>query len=869
MATRRPSDGPQRRRRAPGGDDGTKKRSRGGLGFVSSSEEPASEIPKGYSNASFAAMFTRASTQDTIEPLEATEEKQQGHHTEATLNEISEDNQRENGNLTMQQDDVDDNEEESHPGLGLSALEQPKQGFSNADFASMFQHSFNEQEEKVDENAQDDVEMDKKEDEINEVKEVKKSSAPALPAVNIASMGKWEKHTKGFGMKMLAKMGFKGRLGKDEQGIAVPIAVKARPNQLGLGANGFKEATTLAQNRQVERELHGKTVEDEEEEARKAEIFGQDDGAWRKRLGAPKKRKRTARDILEAEPDEPKPSIVIDMRGPEAVKYTNGLSEVQIQTLVSAPILGQELLFNLRTLVNRAEGSIRDTQHRINAERARLHRLQSAANVTSESHHRDALAQENIAAIMTTLKIMHEKLPELMNPDAIELIADTLVSLQQKFPAEFESHSVIDALPSLTIPLLKTYSSNWHPLEEIDDFAISFRSCFDWIHNCLKKCVAAVEADTIGVFSSDIASETRHDRIFQHISKEILVPPVLSALYRWDAHYPCLQLIDFLDTFAHPLVVEHLLVEGVLPKLKQAVRMWNPRTDAIHLHEWLLPWANRFTKEQFHEPIFPLIRETMSCALAQWHPRDASIFSVLGPWKEVWSPEDFALFTHKSIVRKIIRSLNRELTVHPTDTNIEPLEWTLAWHNILPDRQLVALLEGEFFHKWLKVLHRWIEMANEAPEEERKVMITEIVMWFHGWKEFFQPVWHHERIRILFYAALQLLGCLGNTKAVLPNLNVLAVTYDAALVLGGKVKRQEVRKPVSSEAVHLREIVEGAAMEKGIEFVPHPKNYRIEGKLVYCFGKLHVYIDHELLHAEVTKGKYEPIDLDELVKRAS
>ncbi len=42
-------------------------------------------------------------------------------------------------------------------------------------------------------------------------------------------------------------------LGKEGSGITVPVAVKARPDKLGLGADGFKEAIHLAENKLVRR----------------------------------------------------------------------------------------------------------------------------------------------------------------------------------------------------------------------------------------------------------------------------------------------------------------------------------------------------------------------------------------------------------------------------------------------------------------------------------------------------------------------------------------------------------------------------------------------------------------------------------------
>lgn len=73
----------------------------------------------------------------------------------------------------------------------------------------------------------------------------------------------FEKNGKGFGSRMLAKMGWnKGEaLGKARQGIINPIEPNLRPNGMGLGHNGFKETTAKAIAQQ-QRILHGSAEEE-------------------------------------------------------------------------------------------------------------------------------------------------------------------------------------------------------------------------------------------------------------------------------------------------------------------------------------------------------------------------------------------------------------------------------------------------------------------------------------------------------------------------------------------------------------------------------------------------------------------------------
>ncbi|XP_043701295.1 uncharacterized protein LOC122651811 [Telopea speciosissima] len=64
-----------------------------------------------------------------------------------------------------------------------------------------------------------------------------RNSSEIKPMTSSSKLGEFELHTKGFGSKMMAKMGFVegGGLGKDGQGMVEPIEAIKRPKSLGLG----------------------------------------------------------------------------------------------------------------------------------------------------------------------------------------------------------------------------------------------------------------------------------------------------------------------------------------------------------------------------------------------------------------------------------------------------------------------------------------------------------------------------------------------------------------------------------------------------------------------------------------------------------
>ncbi|XP_059453564.1 uncharacterized protein LOC132184090 isoform X2 [Corylus avellana] len=77
--------------------------------------------------------------------------------------------------------------------------------------------------------------------------------------VGTTSYGSFEVHTKGFGSRMMAKMGFieGGGLGKDGQGMAEPIEAVQRPKSLGLGVEFSNSSDDPARTKSQKMEVHG------------------------------------------------------------------------------------------------------------------------------------------------------------------------------------------------------------------------------------------------------------------------------------------------------------------------------------------------------------------------------------------------------------------------------------------------------------------------------------------------------------------------------------------------------------------------------------------------------------------------------------
>lgn len=745
--------------------------------------------------------------------------------------------------------------------------------------------------------------------------EPKKKEALAMSKAQLASLGKWEKHTKGFGMKMLSKMGFKGRLGKDERGVSSTVEVVQRPALMGIGYGNFTEASALKHNRKLQRELKGETVEDEAVRKRhEAEALDEDDSLWRKRKvpvvgggGAPKKYKRAADVSHEAKMTTKRSDVILDMRGPD-VRVLSNVSDaydVDPQRLDAAkPKIGEELIFNVRTVVNLAQGQICDLTSKLDRSDANVASLKKEAEIIKAQVAMETVRLQHIDAMMTRMKQLEQETESALESRDIRGIVTLLSGIREASPQEFEAYKLHQLVSALCIPPLKALLTavNLTKVEMREATVQQYRLIQIFLLQVPSGKRHGGEATGGSVFYNihEKVNSAGED-IYNFILEETLWPTVSQFVnYQWSVKTAPEECIELFELFRPHLSLDFqdaFLRQLVLPRLKKECQRWDPQSDTSLIHDWLLPWVPYLGDAM--QSLYPDIRLALANALNQWHPSDLSVLAVLSPWKPVWGEHEYAKFTHRHVVRKLIRCLHRDFEINPQQQSLEALTWVFAWKDYLPERQFVALFEGEFFPKWLKVLRRWV--ATEAPN------LMELEKWYRGWKGLFdkQQLAQHRRLVVHFHGALVLLETASDryyqqqqnqeqgqlADIGIPSLNKKAPTsYQDALVKAHEedptaedgissanddglsrsasttfqYQEQQTKKKKANHhhAVGLKDVIENLAIAHNVMFMPKGRH---DGQQVYLFGKHHILIEQGVVFAEKSKGAFQPIDIEQLL----
>lgn len=350
-------------------------------------------------------------------------------------------------------DDLDEEEEGVRGGLGSSFLASKPVNFQNAR-----------------ESPQPTKDPTKERIQQQEAATNRSPSPAARPSEDFAS---FSAHSKGFGLKMLEKMGWKmGQgLGAAGEGIVNPIETKLRPARMGMGFRGFDERTEQAKE---EAKLRGESVSEEEEEIKKAAKPVKRE-AWKSKARKPKTVFKTATDIIaEAEMQEA-PVLtqqkVIDMTGPQVREVSlSELRKTDSPTWMETTTRLPELRHNLRLIVDLSRGNLEKLSKEKHTNTLRMKALEEDIAAIQARMIEDETKVERARQVQTIARELEQLSKSALATGAIEHSSVTALygaqfqKLDKEFRNDIKTFDLDALVVSVWAPLMKYQAMRWDVL---------------------------------------------------------------------------------------------------------------------------------------------------------------------------------------------------------------------------------------------------------------------------------------------------------------------------------------------------------------------------------------------------------------------
>nr|GMC95404.1 septin and tuftelin-interacting protein 1 homolog 1-like [Ipomoea batatas] len=457
------------------------------------------------------------------------------------------------------------------------------------------------------------------------------------PEPEAGDIGSFEKHTKGIGMKLLEKMGYKGGgLGKNEQGITAPIEAKLRPKNMGMGFNDYKEI---------------KVPVLQESEAKSAPLSPthKREKPWLKQ--ASKKKVCITVEELMARKQEQR-FHVVDMRGPQVRVLTNLKNLNAKKNDIPMP----EPCYNVGWIADLAELDFKKIDRDLINERETVAALQKE----KEKLHAEAVHQkeqfENMEYIMNELDRIDEENKE--GTLTLDSLVNSFLDLQQRYADDYKLFNLSSIACSHALPLFVRVFQGWDPLRN--------------------------PTHGFGIISSWKNLLQDNSSLYSQLFMEVVFPAIrISGTNTWQARdpEPMLRFLDAWEKLLPPQVLHTILDNIVLPKLVAAVDSWDPRQETIPIHSWIHPWLPLLGQKL--ETCYDTIHCRLGSVLHSWHPSDMSAYYILSPWKTVFNPSSWGNLMARFIVPKLLAVMN-EFQVNPANQSLDQFYWVRTWATAIP-----------------------------------------------------------------------------------------------------------------------------------------------------------------------------------------
>ena len=559
------------------------------------------------------------------------------------------------------------------------------------------------------------------------LKDSARGKSPPRNTPQHSSFGK--NKSKGFGARMMAKMGFvEGQgLGKEGQGRNVIVEANLRPQGVGLGAVKEKSKHEREEEKR-QAALRGETVVDSDEEEKKRKRK-----AKKKTLGSafdsasstPRRQKTKYLTVDQLKASAPGLHIpdaftpILDMTGPGG-KMLTSTSDITTPTI---GVPESEEVIEARKLVKRAQADLlafseewrsleerktwvdlelKEREKEVEDLRSDFERLQVFSNLVSQ----ELVSATEWAQVIGCLK------------KAVELGSTTV--------------EVADIAVAAIHPFLK--EMEWDPLTEPDKFASDLKGLSGLLMKPAKEARAVGKWNSSSVNQDDIyRTHTKSTTPYESMMYKNWLPQVLAAIRSWDPldPTPMLGVIENWDDLLPPFVRAQL-VDNVVRKLEGALSDWSPKKkrQSHHLpHTWLFPWL-QYLPPYHLDPkgtgLVADVKRKFRQLIDVWE-FERGVVPGLAQWEDIlgdqWRP---LIMSH--VLPSMGKYLRRNFRVDPADQEpyLPVLMGILKWHNILGTAMVAEVLVQNMFPMWNAKLEEWLAL-DEAD-------LGEIAEWYSWWR---------------------------------------------------------------------------------------------------------------------------------------
>jgi tuftelin-interacting protein 11 len=436
-----------------------------------------------------------------------------------------------------------------------------------------------------------------------------------------------------------------------------------------------------------------------------------EEGNWKKarKTKARERKVVSATELLQS--DASVPQVIIDMRGPQTRVVTDLTTLNDAETTAQEKRLGQELLYNVNLMVDFARKDATLHRNRLREEQDRLKSMHNEENVLKTELENNRGKVDRLTKISAVLISMETKLREDASVVRVDHVHDAFMVLRKKFSDEYIMLGIDRLIPSILRRVVENNLHGWNPLE---DSALIVRMFAGWKISLEHMYPAGEGVEGLSSHRGQLVLDTL---------LESLVIPVIQR-QRWDirAPEPFVQLVEGLQQVASDHVVWSFVDSCVLPQIQAEVARWNPILDAP-IHTWLHPWLPALKAKL--AAVYSDVRRKISGSLVRWKPSQSWPLDVLRPWVGVFAKRSLDGLLVNNVIPKLIKTMRDDLKIDPSNQEMDPFKNVMRWHELLPQMHCVSLWEGEFFPKWLCVLHVWL---NDQPDA------GEVYHWYSGWQ---------------------------------------------------------------------------------------------------------------------------------------